>query len=447
MSDPAPEASAAKSSCLCFRFRFGTFSFLKATFHIHTVHSNDGYMTLPVLHTRAHASGVRTLIITDHNTAEGALQFKKLYPDIQTVVGEEIYTQEGEIMGLFLIQTIPPGLSVQATISAIRAQGGLVAVPHPFDLRRPSTLRPAALARIEPEVDIVEVFNSRTFGHEPDHQALDWARLHGKAVLWGADAHVPDDIGRTFFELPEFSDAASFMGALRQARPLRLLRASFLFRLHNRLKKLWGSYGPVTLPESLYMGLQRRLFLALGGGFVSIEQVEQQADQVADQVVADGFTPDLVIGLASGGCYPALRVAERLHVPVTMMRVTHPQIRLGNLDTDDLIGVMFLRNWLYGRKPVVKSGPELDVTGLKVLMVDDDCTTGDSLAAAVALVKPRAAAIRTAVLRILGETNPCPDYVAENRVGAVLRHPRFPWIRYSPYYRRYWRMMAVLSGK
>jgi hypoxanthine phosphoribosyltransferase len=104
---------------------------------------------------------------------------------------------------------------------------------------------------------------------------------------------------------------------------------------------------------------------------------------------------------------------------------------------------MFLRNLIYGRAPVVKSGPSLDLTGRKVLIVDDDCTTGDSLTAAINLMKPHAAEIRTAVLRLLGEAHPYPTYYAENRVGAVLRHPRFPWIRYSPYYRAYWRMMAV----
>ncbi|HBA84290.1 MAG TPA: hypothetical protein DCZ95_09380 [Verrucomicrobia bacterium] len=420
---------------------------MKTAFHIHTLHSADGYMSLPVLHARAKACGLQGLIVTDHNTAEGALQFASRYPDFRTVVGEEIYTREGEIIGLFLRQTIPAGLGVEETVAAIRAQGGLVAVPHPFDRRRPSTLRAEALARIENEVDIVEVFNSRTFGDEPDREALEWAQARNKAVLWGTDAHLSDDIGRAVFELPDFSDAPSFLNALRKAQPLLLRRASFWFRARNRLKKTWGAYGPLNLPESLCMGCQRRLFLALGGGFVSIEQVEQYADRLADRVLADGFTPDVVVGLASGGSYPAFRIAERLRVPVTLMRVSHPQIRVGNLDTDDLIGVMFLRNWLYGRAPVVKSGPGLDLAGRKVLMVDDDCTTGDSLAAALNLIKPQAADVRTAVLRLLGESSPRPDYFMENRVGAVLRHPRFPWIRYSPYYRPYWRKLAVCGGE
>ena len=399
-----------------------------------------------MLYNRARAFNLKGLIITDHNTAEGALQFQNRYPDVQTVVGEEIYTKEGEIMGLFLRETIPAGLGVEQTVAAIRAQGGLVAIPHPFDYRRPSTIRPEALVRIDPDVDIVEVFNSRTFGDAADREALQWAESRGKAVLWGSDAHLPDDIGRTCFEIPEFNDASSFMVALRQARPILLHRADFLFRLGNRLKKAWGTYGPLTFPESLCMALQRRIFLALGGGFVSVEQVEQQATQLADQVTADGFHPDLVLGLASGGNYPALCIAKRLGVSVTFMKVTHPQIRLGNLDTDDLIGFMFLRNWLYGKTPVVKSLPGLDVAGKTILIVDDDCTTGDSLAAALAIAEPQATEIRTAVLRVLAKSSRRPDYIAEDRVGAILRHPRFPWIRYSPYYRHYWRMMAVLLG-
>ncbi len=195
------------------------------------------------------------------------------------------------------------------------------------------------------------------------------------------------------------------------------------------------------------MRFQRRVFLTLGGGFLSIEQVAQQADQLAELVLKEGFKPDIVVGLASGGNFPALRVAERLQLPVTLMKVSHPQIRVGNLDTDDMIGLMFLRNWLYGKAPLVKSGPEIDLTGKKVLMVDDDCTTGDSLGAALNVITPQAAEVRTAVLRLLAKSNPTPDYFIENRVGAVLRHPRFPWIRYSPHYRRYWRMMTVSLGR
>ncbi len=419
---------------------------MKTAFHIHTMHSHDGHITLPALNNRLNAAGIEGLIITDHNTVNGALQFQKLYPAIKMVAGEEIYTREGEIMGLFLQSTIPAGLSVESTIAAIRAQGGLVVLPHPFDTRRPSTLQADALARIERDVDIVEVFNSRTFRNATDRKALEWALSRGKAMIWGSDAHRPEDIDRTVFELPAFTDAASFMDAVRQAKPQRLRRASLFFRIMNRVKTIWGAYGPLTLPESLAMRLQRHLFLLLGGGFLSIEQVEQYADELVDRVQHDGFTPDIVVGLANGGSYPAICVAKRLGIPVTLMKVSHPQIRIGHLDTDDLIGFMFLRNWLYGTAPIIKSPPDRPLTGLKVLMVDDDCTSGNSLAIAMDLVKPQVAELRTAVLRILAKSTPCPDYYAENRVGAVLRHPRFPWIRYAPDYRRYWRMMQVCSG-
>ena len=168
---------------------------MKCMFHVHTIYSGDGRITLPELARRSRAASINCLFITDHNTIEGALRFQERFPEFLTIVGAEIMTTAGEIIGLFLKEEIAPGQSVEATMAAIRAQGGIVALPHPHDRWRPSSLKPEVHEFAFSQTDIVEVFNSRTFSARPDQRAAEDCERYGTVGLPGLDAHFPDELG------------------------------------------------------------------------------------------------------------------------------------------------------------------------------------------------------------------------------------------------------------
>ena len=105
--------------------------------------------------------GINCVAIADHGTAEGALKMQKMAP-FTVIVAEEILTPHGEIMGMFLKETIPSGLPVEETIARIRAQGGLVNIPHPFETIRHSSLNSNVIEEIAGQIDLMEVLNSRS---------------------------------------------------------------------------------------------------------------------------------------------------------------------------------------------------------------------------------------------------------------------------------------------
>ncbi|HUV53340.1 MAG TPA: PHP domain-containing protein, partial [Dehalococcoidia bacterium] len=135
---------------------------LKADLHVHTRYSPDSISSPEKIVQRCIDSGINCLAITDHNSIAGALETKRIAP-FKVIVGEEILTNSGEIIGYFLTEEIPPHLSPEDTVKRIKDQGGLVCIPHPCDSLRPqSKLQRRALERIMPQVDLIEVYNSRT---------------------------------------------------------------------------------------------------------------------------------------------------------------------------------------------------------------------------------------------------------------------------------------------
>jgi len=134
------------------------------------------------------------------------------------IVAEEIMTPHGEIMGMFLKQTIPSGLSVDKTIAQIRSQGGLVCIPHPFDMLRQSALRSNILEEIAEQIDIIEVFNSRTLLPKNSAKALAFALKYGIPKSAGSDAHTLYEIGNAYVEMPEFNGKDDFLQALEKGK-------------------------------------------------------------------------------------------------------------------------------------------------------------------------------------------------------------------------------------
>lgn len=190
---------------------------LKADLHIHTEYSMDCSMPLDAVIERCQELGINCIAVADHGTIEGALEMQRMAP-FSVIVAEEILTPHGEIMGMFLKETIPGGLSVEETIAQIRAQGGIVCIPHAFDIFRPSALGERIVEEIAPEIDVIEVFNARCLLHRSSEKALAFARKYSVARSAGSDAHTPGEIGNAYVEMPEFKGRDDFLPALVRGR-------------------------------------------------------------------------------------------------------------------------------------------------------------------------------------------------------------------------------------
>ena len=201
---------------------------LKADLHIHNRYSMDCDTPLDKIINRCLEVGVNCIAIADHGTAEGALEVQSLAP-FQVIVAEEILTPQGEIMGMFLKETIPSGLSVEQTISQIRAQGGLVNIPHPFDVFRGfGGSDGGELEALVDQIDTIEVFNAREPFNGPSAKAQAFARKYDIPGTAGSDAHTIGEIGRAYVEMPEFKGRDDFLQALRVGRVVRHRTTPFI---------------------------------------------------------------------------------------------------------------------------------------------------------------------------------------------------------------------------
>ena len=185
--------------------------------HIHTCYSIDCLTPLEKIVERCLDLGINCVAIADHDTIAGALKLREMAP-FKVIIAEEILTPAGEIMGLFLSERVPHRLSVQETISRIRRQGGLVAIPHPFGRSLPWNASSLTSAEVLSQVDIIEAFNSRTPFSASIARAGKLAAEYGKPASAGSDAHTPGEIGRAYVEMPEFDGPTDFLNSLAQGR-------------------------------------------------------------------------------------------------------------------------------------------------------------------------------------------------------------------------------------
>ncbi|MGA7676835.1 MAG: PHP domain-containing protein [Dehalococcoidia bacterium] len=190
---------------------------IKADLHIHTAYSMDSIMSLEQIIARCLEVGINCLAVADHNAIAGALKMKEIAP-FTIIVSEEILTLDGEIIGMFLSQEIPSKLSIEETIARIKAQGGLVCIPHPCDRLRFSVFRDQVFEHIMPEVDIIEVFNARSLSPGSSARARQLAQKYGKLASAGSDAHTPSEIGNACVEMPEFSSKDEFLASLAEGK-------------------------------------------------------------------------------------------------------------------------------------------------------------------------------------------------------------------------------------
>ena len=210
---------------------------LKVDLHMHTHFSYDSDAPSKAIVDRCVKMGLNCIAVTDHNTIRGALEVQDIAP-FQVIIGEEIKSSAGDIIGLFLKEEVPKGLSPLETVRAIRAQGGLVMVPHAFDRFRPSAIKYESLREILPFVDIMEAFNAHNFLERDNQRAAAFIQEHHLVESAVSDSHTPLELGSTYMEVPDFdATTEGFRDALVRAR-LVTRRANQLLRLSTAYVKL-----------------------------------------------------------------------------------------------------------------------------------------------------------------------------------------------------------------
>ncbi len=187
---------------------------VKAEFHTHTIYSFDSLVRIEDLLATCAQKGIDRIAITDHNEIEGAFLAKELDPE-RVIVGEEILTTHGEILGYFMSELVPQGLSPMQVIEALKKQNAFISVAHPFDTQRSKNWGEGALEEILPYVDALEVFNARCMSVKFNAEALNCAEDHNLLQLVGSDAHGLAELGQSTLRLPAFKDADGLREALR----------------------------------------------------------------------------------------------------------------------------------------------------------------------------------------------------------------------------------------
>jgi glycosyltransferase involved in cell wall biosynthesis len=194
---------------------------IEVDLHMHTDHSYDCATPVEVLLAEARARGLGAIAVTDHNEISGAHEARAKADGVKVIVGEEIKTaHQGEVIGLFIEEKIPRGLTLGETIAEIRRQGGVVYVPHPFD-RLHSVPDYEHLLPVLDEIDAIEVFNPRVAIAEFNDEAVRFAAKYRIAAGAGSDAHVPQGLGSVRIRMRDFDGPEEFLASLKDADIVR----------------------------------------------------------------------------------------------------------------------------------------------------------------------------------------------------------------------------------
>jgi predicted metal-dependent phosphoesterase TrpH/glycosyltransferase involved in cell wall biosynthesis len=202
-------------------------NWLVCDLHMHTSWSHDCAIEVSELLDHAEAIGLGAIAITDHNVFGGALEAVELARgrDLVVIPGQEVKTDaQGEVIGLFLSEEIPRGMPFGDTIAAIREQGGLVYLPHPFD-RMHTVPDSATMHRHLADLDVFEVYNARLLFEAYNDEALRFARKYNLAMGAGSDAHVLQGVGTGGLRMRAFRDPEEFLVSLHSAEVLRRPRS------------------------------------------------------------------------------------------------------------------------------------------------------------------------------------------------------------------------------
>jgi len=214
---------------------------IRVVFHVHSNYSSDSNLRLEKIAETCRRKNINVAILADHNNLAPA----KTINGVRIISGEEVKTDQGEIIGLFLNNKIQQGLSPKETVKKIKEQEGLIIVPHPFDRFRQEVIKKEALIDIIDDVDIIEVFNARNVLEMDNKRAEDLAKRYNKIKIVGSDAHLSCEIGNTYMEMEDFSGAAEFLKSLRKAR-FYTKKASIYVHLISKIIKILKKRGLFT---------------------------------------------------------------------------------------------------------------------------------------------------------------------------------------------------------
>lgn len=191
---------------------------LKIESHCHTCYSKDCLVKIQDLQKTARKKGLDRVVVTDHNNFQGALEAHAIDPSL-FIMGEEVMTREGELIGIYMQEYIPPGLSALQTIEVLHQQGAFITVAHPFDAFREGGWQLSDLLSITPHIDAIEIFNARCLLPQFNSRAKEFASKNNLPGTVGSDSHSALELGTATLVLPDFIDSISFKEALADAQP------------------------------------------------------------------------------------------------------------------------------------------------------------------------------------------------------------------------------------
>lgn len=188
---------------------------MRIDLHLHSLYSHDGRSSLEELVARCLECRLDRIALTDHNTVEGALALAKTAPEL-TIVGEEVKTREGEVIGLFITGRIAPYMAPEEAMDAIHGMGGLTYVPHPLDRNR-ANFRADRIVELSSRIDIIETYNPWC-DMEANQAASRLAEDLDKVAATGSDAHSALELGHSWMEIEDYEGPQDFLEKLRYAR-------------------------------------------------------------------------------------------------------------------------------------------------------------------------------------------------------------------------------------
>lgn len=237
-----------------------------ADFHIHTRFSRDSILTEETFIRKAIERGLTHVAITNHNNVEGAIAVRDKVADLgladqlTVILGEEVSTADGEVVGMFLTKTIPRGLSANETADEIHRQGGLVSIPHPFDPFRGSHIKEGPLRNLAEvgKIDMVEVFNSRVTFQRHNQEAAEFAHRYGIPGIAASDSHSSFEVAMAFNALPVFETAEELKALLPEndwhaSRSTVFIHATTRWAVWKNMFDAWRgrrtAAGPILGPQ------------------------------------------------------------------------------------------------------------------------------------------------------------------------------------------------------
>ncbi len=185
--------------------------------HVHTRHSHDSAAPVESVLRRCRDSGLGLVAITDHDNIRGGLEARDR-GGLPVIVGEEIKSSKGDVIGLFLEESVPPRLTPLETVSRVKEQGGLVGIPHPFDRIRPTAMGLKALLEILPWVDFLEGYNAHTMLPADNRKGAEFAALNSLPSVSCSDSHSALELGRAYTEVPAEDMDGTPEGLMRAIR-------------------------------------------------------------------------------------------------------------------------------------------------------------------------------------------------------------------------------------